>query len=241
MMQSLLICLTAALLVTSCAGRKGQPLPNLLRTSGMPKIEQQCTALFVQGRWQLVHDIAFRMADGTTGNALGVLVLDGQEIQCALMTVEGLTLFEARSSDDDDLVVLRAVPPFDKREFAAGLMRDVRTLFQPPPGAVQYGTLADGSPVCRSAYGQTVTDILPREDGCWRMHTYSEQTSLRTDGCLSVDHRREQRRTRTINAQSCSPVASMIFPHSLELIAHGPAGYTLNLRLISAERLPAAQ
>jgi len=54
------------------------------------------------------------------------------------------------------------------------------------------------------------------------MHTYSEQT-----------------RTRTITAQSCRPVASAILPHALELIGSGPAGYTLNLRLISAEPIPA--
>lgn len=167
----------------------------------------------------MVHSIAFRMADGTTGNALGVLVLEGQEIKCALMTVEGLTLFEAQSAETEHLEVLRALPPFDKPGFAAGLMRDVRTLFQPPPGTVQYGTLADGTPVCRSTEGGRVTDIFPQEDGCWRMHTYSEQT-----------------RTRTINAQSCSPVASAILPHFLELKGSVPTDYTLNLRLISAER-----
>jgi hypothetical protein len=69
-----------------------------------------------------------------------------------------------------------------------------------------------------------VTDILPQKDGCWRLHTYSEQTSLRT---------------RTVTARSCGPVDSMILPHDLELIGSGPAGYTLNLRLISAERIPA--
>jgi len=221
-MQSLLLCLTALLLVTSCAGGQGKPLPNLVRTSGVTQLEQQCTALFSQGRWQMVHSIAFRMADGTTGNALGVLVLDGQEIECALMTVEGLTLFAAHSSGEENLEVLRALPPFDNLEFASGLMRDVRTLFRPPPGAAQYGTLADGTPVCRSTEDDKVTDILPQADGCWRMHTYSEQT-----------------RTRTITAQSCRPVASAILPHALELIGSGPAGYTLNLRLISAEPIPA--
>ncbi|MBV5318744.1 MAG: hypothetical protein JZU50_13170 [Desulfobulbaceae bacterium] len=238
MMRRLLFCLTAALLLSSCAVVKREPLPKLVRASGATQPLQQCAALFPEGRWQLVHAIAFRMADGTSGNALGALVLNDLEIKCALMTVEGLTLFEARSADEEDLEVLRALPPFDNREFAAGLMRDVRTLFRLPPGAAQYGTLTDGTPVCRYAYGHAVTDILPQEDGCWRMHTYGEQLSIRTDGCWPAEPAREQLRTRTIKAQSCSPVASAIFPHSLELIGSGPAGYSLNMRLISAERLP---
>jgi len=239
MIQHLLLCLTATLLLSSCALARREPLPKLVQAPGATQSLQQCTALFPQGRWQLVHAIAFRMSNGSSGNAIGVLVLDDLEIKCALMTVEGLTLFEARSADEEDLEILRALPPFANREFAAGLMRDVRTLFRPPPGAAQSGTLPDGTPICRYAYGHAVTDILPQEDGCWRMHTYSEQTSLRTDGCLPADPRREQLKTRTIKAQSCSPVASAIFPHSLELIGSGPTGYTLNLRLISAERLPA--
>jgi hypothetical protein len=241
MMRSSFLCLMVAVLLTSCAVEKKQPLPPLVHAPGATEALHQCAAVFPHGRWQLVHALAFRMADGTQGNALGVLVLSKQEIKCALMTVEGLTLFEARSSGEgDELEVTRALPPFDKREFAVGLMEDVRTLFQPPPGTGRYGTLADGTPVCRYPYGQTVTDILPQEDGCWRMHTYSEQTSLRTDGCQPADPRREQLLTRTVSAQSCSPVAATIMPHSLTLIATGPAGYTLNMRLISAERFPAS-
>jgi hypothetical protein len=239
MKRLLLLGLTLCLL-SACAMGKGELLPKLARTPGASEAQQRCAALFPQGRWQFVHAIAFRLADGTSGNALGVLVLDGQAIKSALMTVEGLTLFEARSSEAEELEVLRALPPFDNREFASGLMRDVRTLFLAPPGLGQYGTLADGTPVCRFNGGQMMTDILPQADGCWQLHTYSEHTSLRTDGCQPADPRREQRRTRTVNAGSCGPVGSVVLPHTLELTGTGPAGYTLNLRLVSAEPLPAS-
>jgi hypothetical protein len=229
MMPRLLLCLTMALLVASCAGNN-QLLPKLAPTSDGTGLEQRCAALFPRRSWQLVHTIAFRMADGASGNAIGVLILNDQEIRCALMTVEGLTLFEARSSGLEEVEVLRALPPFDHREFAAGLMRDVRTLFLPPLGTSQFGSLDDGSPLCRYTSGNTVTDILPQSDGCWRMHTYSEQTSPRSA-------HQEQHRTRTIEARFCNPVGAMVLPHALTLIAAGPAGYTLNLRLISAEPL----
>ncbi len=220
MMQRLFPCLTALFLLSACAqGPRAFP-PPLAPAPGETDILQQCTALFPRDRWQFVHAISFRMANGTHGNVLGVLVLNNQEVNCALMTVEGLTLFEARSSGAEELEVVRALPPFDHRPFAVGLMHDVRTIFQLPPGAARYGVLSDGTAACRYAAGSQVTDILPREDGCWRIDTYSEQT-----------------KTRTITAQSCATVASAIIPHSLELIASGPVGYTLDMRLLSAERL----
>ena len=180
-----------AMLLAACAGTRPEPLPRM--TASTPDLAAgRCAALFPQGRWQMIHAIDFRLADGTSGNALGVLILDGRSLSCALMTVEGLTLFEARSAEAEVLEVLRALPPFDNREFASGLMRDVRTLFQSPPGLGQYGTLVDGTPVCRYNAGQTITDILPQADGCWQLFTYDEQSSLRTDGCLPADPRRDR-------------------------------------------------
>jgi hypothetical protein len=221
MMHCLFPSLTAVFLLSSCTLGPRAILPALVPVPGAAGTLQHCATLFPQDRWQFVHAIAFRMANGTHGNALGVLVLNNREVRCALMTVEGLTLFEARSPEAGALEVMRAVPPFDKRDFAAGLMRDVRTMFQLPSGKARYGLLADGTAVCRYVADSQVTDILPREDGCWRIVTYSEGTKV-----------------RTINAYACTTVASAVIPHSLELTASGPAGYSLDLRLLSAERLP---
>ena len=227
------------MLLAACAGTRPEPLPRM--TASTPDLAAgRCAALFPQGRWQMIHAIDFRLADGTSGNALGVLILDGRSLSCALMTVEGLTLFEARSAEAEVLEVLRALPPFDNREFASGLMRDVRTLFQSPPGLGQYGTLVDGTPVCRYNAGQTITDILPQADGCWQLFTYDEQSSLRTDGCLPADPRREHRQTRAIAARSCERIGEAILPRRLDLSGFAPSAYTLNLRLLSAEPLPAA-
>lgn len=217
--------LLLACLLSACTLAPREPLPNLMPAAlGAPQTSRACAALFPRGRWQLVHAIAFHLADGSSGNALGVVLLNGRHINCALMTVEGLTLFEARSAGPEDLEVVRALPPFASRDLAAGLMADLRTLFQPPPGSVEYGRLADGRPVCRSLAGREATDLLPQPDGCWQLHTYSDQ-----------------RRTRTVTADACEPARADVLPRTLVLTASGPAGYTLNLRLISAEPLPAAR
>jgi hypothetical protein len=179
-----------------------------------------CPDYFPADRWQFVHAITFHLATGGEGTALGVVVLDKKEIRCALMTVEGLTLFEARSTEGQPMQVSRAVPPFDSEGFAAGLMGDVRTIFQKPPGKAEVGRLAGGELVCRSTAAGQVTDILPQEGGCWTMHTYSEGIGV-----------------RTIRARSCKTMGTAVIPEDIDLVSSGQSGYTLNMHLISAEKL----
>lgn len=218
-----LLRLTAMFLLASCSARTGAVLPEFTHVPGKPAGHQRCAAVFPHGSWQFVHDIAFHMAKGD-GSALGVLVLDDGEIRCALMTIEGLTLFEARATEDGRIEVSRAIAPFDNPDFAAGLMRDLRTIFRPPAGRAEYGRLADDAPLCRYANADGVTDIRPRQDGCWSIATSGDRLG-----------------TKSIRASSCRQVDSAAIPERLELVASGPAGYTLNLQLISAERRPAAK
>ncbi len=50
---------------------------------------------FPKGRWQFVHSIDFTMGDGAGATVVGVITLNEKDIECALFTLEGLTLFEA--------------------------------------------------------------------------------------------------------------------------------------------------
>lgn len=241
MKTTLLACLAVAMLTVSCAAEHKQLQPRLSRTPGGTEALARCAVLFPQGRWQFVHAIDFRMADGSGGNALGVVVLDGDQIQTALMTVEGLTLFEASSSGDENIQVTRAIAPFDRPGFAAGLMQDVRTLFRPPTGKARYGSLANGSRVCRYEADPATTDITPSRDGCWQLSTYSHLQQTRFDGCLLTEIHHERPRTRTITASSCQSKGGAAIPQTLVLAVPGPTGYTLTMRLISAEPLPATR
>ena len=239
MKTTLFACLAVVILTASCAADHRQLQPRLSRVPRGSDALAYCVTLFPQGRWQFVHAIEFRMADGSGGNALGVVVLNGEQIQTALMTVEGLTLFEASSSSDENIEVTRSIAPFDRPGFAAGLMQDVRTLFRPPAGKARYGSLADGSRVCRYETDLATTDILPSPDGCWQLSTYSHRQQTRFDGCLLTETRDERPKTRTITASSCQSKGGAIIPQTLALAVPGPAGYILNMRLISAEPLPA--
>jgi hypothetical protein len=223
MMRRIFLCLALLLMLVSCSAKNRDVLPELSPPQAGTATPLQCPVVFPAGRWQFVHSIAFHLAKGGDGTALGVVVLDNREIRCALMTIEGLTLFEARSMEGRPVEVSRAVPPFDNMEFTAGLMADVRTILQAPPGKAEYGRLADGAPVWRYSAAAQVTDVLPREDGCWTMHTYSGRI-----------------RGKTIRTRTCTMIESAVIPADIELVSSGPAGYSLNMHLISAEKLPTA-
>lgn len=224
------VLLFVPVLLSACAGTGPDRIPQMI-TFAPGLAADHCAAFFPQGRWQISHAIDFHLADGTRGNALGVLILDGRSLSCALMTMEGLTLFEARSPGDSSLEILRALPPFNGQSFAAGMIADIRTLFQPPAGIASVGRLADGSALCRYAADQTVTDVLPQTDGCFKLSTYAQTLATGVDFPV---------RTRTVEARACRMIGGNLLAHDMTLTGHGPAGYTLNLRLLSAESLPAS-
>ena len=106
-------------------------------TDGQGK--DSCAAVFPQGKWQFAHAIDFAMRDGSGTPVIGVTSLTGNDIDCALITVEGLTLFEAAFHHDGSIEVRRAVPPFDGPDFAKGMIADIRAIFQPPTGSMRMG------------------------------------------------------------------------------------------------------
>ncbi len=176
-----------------------------------------CPAIFLQGRWQVVHAIEATYPNASRGLLVGVTQLSSSEqtLDCTLMTVEGLVLFEAL--DAGNLEIRRALPPFDRPGFAAGLLADVRLVLLAPAGEATSGRTSDGRTVCRYA-GRQITDISA-DPGGWRLERFDAAGRLRRTAIL---------RTSTGS-----------LPQHITLQAHGPAGYRLNLKLISALRLPA--
>ncbi len=178
----------------------------------------ECRTIFLQGRWQVAHAIEAVYPDGSRGLLVGVTVLSSVDrtLDCTLMTVEGFVLLDA--SEAGAVTIRRAVPPFDRPGFAAGLLADVRLALLAPPGTPRIGRDRQGRPVCRypGPDGRT-TDLLPGAQG-WRLEQYDERG----------------RRRRTV---ALEPVAGGP-PGRIRLQAHGPAGYRLDLRLLSAVPAP---
>ncbi len=145
-----------------------------------------------------------------------------QTVDCALMTVEGFVLFQAHMGKT--LRVERAMPPFDRAGFAAGITDDIRLIFLEPVAA-SFQTGRRGGPgtpaektVCRYiGKAGAATDVRPGSR--WQIDRYTLRGGV----------------VRTVTAESAGGRAG--FPGRIKLKATGPAGYTLEMKLLSAVRV----
>ena len=219
MKYSAFLLISLLLSLTGCAARQ----PSLPELTADAREDRGCESVFPQGRWEFVHTIDFSMADGSGATVIGVTMLAGDEIACALMTIEGFTLFEAVYRQKGGLEVRRAVPPFDKPVFAEGLMEDVRTIFRTPsPAKVQYGRSGDNVQMCRYSGGDgRITDIRSALDGCWQIQTYGADQTM----------------NRSVVGRSCRKEGESLIPEHLQLKGFGITNYTLKMTLIHAENL----
>lgn len=213
--------------LVACAAETQFRLPQLTGAAESLK-ENGCAAVFPQGRRQFVHAIDFTMQGGSGTAVVGVTSLNDNTIACALVTVEGLTLFEAVFHHDASFEVKRAVPPFDTPEFATGLISDIRAIFQPPQGRGSRGQLLLPAPaagltaVCRYKDPDGgVVDVLPDVDGCWQIRSYTP------DGVMD----------RSIVGRSCRVQGTGLIPDYIELKTYGRTGYTLKMTLIRADTI----
>lgn len=211
----LAIYIVVLLLVCGCMTKEPVLLPELEQNQNVDL--KKCSGFFPKGPWQFIHSITFRMAGGHGSTVIGVTSLDDKEIRCVLMTLEGLTLFEAVEKETEDLEVIRAVCPFDREGFAQGLLDDVRMIFRPlTVKPAKYG-MVDGHPACRYVKAEVTQDVLPVENGQWQIKKYRSGHLLRI---LQVYKSRKQGNT--------------VIPEELTLKAWGPASYTLRMKLLES-------
>lgn len=184
-------------------------------------IREACTRAFPDGDWQLVHAITTTMA-GRRGMMIGVSVISAQPrtVRCALMSLEGLVMFEARE-EDGTITVDRAIAPFDNPDFARGMLDDIRMIFfQPGPRPDDIGLTASDTPVCRyrTGPGQTV-DVEAPPSGGWTLRRYEGDTLVRTvqAGPETLVTPRGER-----------------FSRQMQLTARGARPYKLDLKLLEA-------
>jgi hypothetical protein len=129
-----------------------QTLP-LINSPVSPEGEKAltCPSPFLKEKYRLVHAIETRMAGDTRSSIIGVTLADpsNRSISCAIMTAEGMVLFEAESGPGT-LKVNRALPPFDSENFAKNMIEDIKLIFFAPEGKFQIkGNLPNGSTACR--------------------------------------------------------------------------------------------
>lgn len=210
-----MLLLLGMLLLTACAG-----MPRIIAvdTAQASKTIKACENAFPDGKWQFSHVIEANLPGGRDAQLIGVTEVSSnpKRIHAVMMTIEGLVLFDAL--EDDKLTINRGVAPFDSIGFARGLMEDIRFIFLKPDGVpVDVGITENGFEGCRYRVSDdAVVDVM-----------------VRPDRMLEIRQYRNERLIRKVVAE----LTPGSVPEKITFTAHEPAGYRLNLRLISAEQI----
>lgn len=219
-MRNIYLLLMILFPVISCAGSPGPvPIEGPLSFDA----DNRCKIPFPDRDWQFVHSIQATLPGGQRAVMIGVTALFPKTgiIECAMMTVEGLVLFDARY--DGRIVIHRALPPFDSMTFARGLIDDIKLMFFPPDGPlIKSGRSDDGAFICRYRTDRgMMVDIVIHEGHLWEIRQYDPDSRLIRSLKTDPDSRG--------SAGSQNPI-----PVRLELTALGPSKYVLTLDLLEA-------
>lgn len=181
-----------------------------------------CREAFPRQPWRMVHTITTDFPGQRKGVMIGVVALVPEKniVECALLSIEGLRLFEAH--DDGTLTIRRALPPFDRPALAEGMMRDIRLLFYPPEGPpLLTGRMPSGNPVCRYTLADGVEDITRKPTGDILIQRYDQYNRL----------------TRRVDITRCHPDSAPgkeAVACRIHLEAFQPTHYQLDLDLVEA-------
>ncbi len=162
---------------------------------------------------------------GGTASVIGITDIssDLETIHCIIVSIEGLVLFDGVYKGE--VVINRGIQPFDSKEFAKGLMNDIRMVFFRPVGELtDTGILSNGSHVCRYRHDtMTIVDVIIDPNHDWEIRQYR-------DGNLN-------RSVKAYLNEKAIGGVQKTFPGKIELSANEDPGYALTLRLIRAEPL----
>lgn len=217
-MKRFLLLMIGIWVLTACA--RLPTINPLVDASGAPSA--MCEVPFPVGNWQLLHKVEAQFSGGKKSVLMGITDIfpQSKKVHIAIMTVEGLVLFEAEY--DRELVVHRGISPFDSQEFARGLVDDIRLIFFRPKGRqTGVGRLQTGAMVCRHEdEGGRMIDTVINTTGSWELNLYDR-------------HHRLRRRVRSLPLERSA--ASL--PPVLELTSRGMRAYRLKMTLVKATRI----
>lgn len=215
-MKWFLLLLAAGFLFSSCSNL---PKVHPARDFESAGTYQTCRDVFPQGKWQFVHSIEAVMPGGKSGFVTGVAMISSEDrsFRSVIMTIEGLAVFDAEW--DRQLIVNRAIAPFDSKPFAEGLAEDIRLLFLHPLGApIESGVLENGFSICRYRDSEgEIVDVVSKGNGNVEIRRYA----------------RDLRLLRTVKMEPGKNTHTGI-PQKIELTAHGSQGYKLIMNLVEA-------
>ena len=218
-LRRLIPILLVTLALSACAS---VPILKPLDPAQKTAVEEGCRRPFLFSKYRLVHALETVLPDGKKETAIGIVVADprARRLQMALMTLEGFVLFAAESGET--LTVNRAVPPFDAPGFSKRMEEDIRLAFFLPaekPLAWGRGEGGENGLPLRTPR-RRIVDVSTVGNGIVEIRLYAEGGGLR--------------KRVTIPSFNRDGLAERI-----EIRSEAWPSYTLHLRLIEGEALPA--
>lgn len=218
--------LIACLLPLWAGCRSLPPAPPL--TPAAREAPADAAAPFLTSPWRLAHRIESHWPGGAKAYMLGVVTLDpqGGDMACAVLTLEGLLLFQA-TDDGDRLQVSRALPPFDKPELGERMIADIRMVFLAPSSPpVAVGRDPAGRLTRRYAGPSGLVDVAvePAPDA-FEIRRYNADEHL-------------IRRVRLATCRPPGAAGEARVPCRISLEGLGAAAYRLEMSLVEAAPLP---
>ena len=153
-----------------------QTLPVITKTSSPERTVSVCPHPFLKQKTTLIHAIEVHMSRGIKNAVIGVTEADPatRAISCAIMTAEGMVLFEAIETDGS-LDIRRALPPFNSGHLARNMVEDIKLIFFEPQGKIEkIGMLPSGETACRwRTINSDTIDVLKTGNGLPEVKRYS--------------------------------------------------------------------
>ena len=219
-------------IIAGCAG-----LPTIIPQDNAPAHDEQSLSreldlLFPSHDVQFVHALELTMHGGHSAMLMGVVNIHPrqQAVHCVIMTLEGLVLFEADHTYDS-FIIDRAIPPFDSRALAQGLISDIELIFFKPRGAFEaQGNLENKSRILRFSEpdGGTLDIISSPDRTVWTQN-------------LRTPSHRIKRSVAYLFPKAPTNSRPFVFPKSITLTAAFPSRYTLTMTLTDANLISETQ
>lgn len=164
----------AALLILATCGCAHLPGLRPVDAASSTGAARRCQQAFPAQPWRASHTIFASLPFGQNGGLVGATATEGGALHAVLLSPEGVTLFAATQRGSAPLDIERAVPPFDRPDFAASLMADVGNAFLSPAGPpAAVGIDVNGATICRwSPPGGETTDVELAADGPRTIRTF---------------------------------------------------------------------
>ena len=136
----------------------------------------RCQRAFPAQPWHATHTIFASLPFGQDSGLIGATAAEAGALHAVLVSPEGVTLFDGTQRAGAPLKIDRAVPPFDRPNFAGSLMADVGNAYLSPAGPpTALGTYQSGATVCRwspADGGGEITDVELAADGPRAIRTF---------------------------------------------------------------------